>query len=140
MVPIFSVETLRAAVDRELVTSRFVAVLMGLFGAVSLFLAALGIYGVLSQSVSARRREVGLRSALGAGSADTVRLFVRHGATLTALGLALGLLSSLAVTRFVESLLFGVSPIDPLTLVATSGLLVVSLWWPPTSRLSGHCA
>ncbi len=122
---------------QELVVSRFVAVLLGIFGALSLFLAALGIYGVLSQTVTARSREIGLRAALGAQRGNTVRLFVGQGLRLTLLGVGAGLVASLWLTRFVRGMLYGVAPHDTITLVGTALVLVaVALLaaWLPTRR------
>lgn len=136
-VPLLNPRAMDVVVGEELVVSRFVAVLLGIFGTLSLFLAALGIYGVLSQTVSARSREIGLRVALGAQDGNTIRLFVGQGLRLTLLGVVLGLTASLGLTRFVSSLLYGVAPNDPLTMAGTSGILLgVALLaaWLPTRR------
>ena len=136
-VPLFLPSPLTEVLGQELIVSRFVAVLLGIFGALSLFFAALGIYGVLSQTVAARSREIGLRVALGAQRGNTVRLFVGHGLRLTLLGVGSGLLASLWLTRFVRGMLYGVAPHDAITLAGTALVLVlVALLaaWLPTRR------
>jgi len=101
-------QTLRDATARE----RFVGVVLIVFSAVALFLALLGVYGVLSYAVTQRRHEVGIRMALGAGRRQVLRLFVSQGMAMTAMGLFIGLVSAVAVSRLFESLLFGVEPFD----------------------------
>jgi putative ABC transport system permease protein len=101
---------------------------LGVFGLVALLLAALGIYGVISYSVARRRREIGLRMALGASSRQIRGSIVGEGVRLTAIGLVIGLVLSLGVGRLMTSLLFGISPFDPVTLGAVFALfLTVSL-------------
>jgi ABC-type antimicrobial peptide transport system permease subunit len=108
------------------VTARFQvsAVLVGLFGALALILAAAGLYGVVSFLVTQRTREIGVRMALGADRARVAREVVRAGLALAAVGVALGLAGTFALRRFTESLLFGVEPGDPWPLVAASVVLV----------------
>ena len=89
--------------------------MLGVLGALTLGLAALGLYGVLSQSVGARTREIGIRMSLGARSADVVRGFVRDGLALTLVGAAIGIGMSVAVSRVLGSLLFGLTATDSLT-------------------------
>ena len=93
-----------------------------------------GIYGVISYSVSQRTREIGIRIALGAQRAEVTRLFVRYGATLAAIGIAFGLAAAIALSRLIGSLLFEVSPIDPMTSVAVcaslAGAAVVASYVP----------
>lgn len=108
-----------------------------IFGAVALLLVAFGLYGVLSYTVSQRRREIGVRMALGAGRGQVVRLVAGQGGALVGAGIVLGLLAAAAATRVVESVLFGVAPADPLTFAAvTAVLLVVGFFacWLPARR------
>ncbi len=92
----------------------------------ALLLAAVGVYGVLSQSVRQRTREIGLRIALGAERSEVRRMIVQQGLKPVALGLVLGLTAAAAVTRFLGSLLYGVEPLDPLTFVAVVVVLLAS--------------
>ncbi len=94
---------------------RFVMVLLSSFAALALFLAAAGIYGVLAYSVSQRTREIGIRMAIGAASADILKMVMREGLILTAIGVAIGLAGSFALTKVVSGLIFGVSATDPVT-------------------------
>ena len=102
---------------------RYPARVIGAFATAALFLAALGLYGVLAQSVAARRREVGIRMAVGARPSDVLRLVLGRGAWLTAAGAALGLAASAAASRALAALLFGVSPHDTLTLAGAVALV-----------------
>ncbi len=99
---------------------RFGATLVALFAALALILASIGIYGVISYSVTQRTQEIGVRIALGARSLNVLSLVVRHGMTLTSIGLGAGLIGSFALTRLMKTLLFGVSATDPLTFIAIS--------------------
>jgi ABC-type antimicrobial peptide transport system permease subunit len=103
--------------------SRFTMLLLGIFAAIALILASVGIYGVIAYSVAQRSQEFGIRMALGANSRNVLRLVLRHGAVLTSLGIGLGILLSLAVTRFIATLLYGTSATDPLTFAAVVVLL-----------------
>ena len=110
------------------------AVFVGFFAALALFLAAFGIYALLSYTVSQRRREIGVRMALGARPGDVVALVVRQGAGLIAAGAVLGLFAAAGSARLLESFLFGVGAEDPLTFVAAPvalvGVAVVACWLP----------
>jgi putative ABC transport system permease protein len=96
---------------------RFRTVLLALFGALAVFIAAIGIYGVISYSVAQRTQEMGVRIALGAARRDVMKLVVGQGLRLALAGIAIGLVGALALTRFLASLLFEVKPTDPLTFV-----------------------
>jgi hypothetical protein len=126
--PVFRVKTLEQQVDETLGQERLIATLSSLFGVLALLLACAGLYGVLSNSVSRRTREIGVRMALGAKRGDVLRFFIRQGMTLVFLGLVFGLAVAFALTRFVSSLLFGVSATDFVTFVVVAlGLVVVGL-------------
>ena len=127
--PVVEAETLESILAREASTRRFNAMLFSVFAALALVLAATGVYGVLSYSVSQRTHEVGIRMALGAGSRDVVRLFMGQGMRLVFVGLVIGLGGALALTRLMSSLLFGVSTTDAATFVAVGvGLMVVGVF------------
>jgi len=104
---------------------RFLLLLVGLFAAAALVLAAVGIYGVVAFSVTRRTQEIGVRMALGAQRSDVLRLVVGEGARLAFLGVAIGIAASFAITRLLSSLLFGVSATDPLTFAGVAGLLTL---------------
>ncbi|HEX5438076.1 MAG TPA: ABC transporter permease [Gemmatimonadaceae bacterium] len=130
-------EPLTDVIDRALFPQRVAARLIGIFGFVGLLLAAIGIYGVLAYHVAQRTREFGIRLALGARGGDVVRSVMRRGALLIVMGIAVGLLAAAAVTRLVSGLLYGISPLDPVTfVVAPLVLIVVALvaCWIPARR------
>jgi len=115
-------------VSASVATPRFAASLLAGFAGVALLLAAIGLYGVLSYGVSERRREIGVRAALGASRARLVGLIVREGLTVVLAGLVVGLAGAAALSRLMEAALFGVTPLDPLSyLVAPLVLLVVAV-------------
>jgi ABC-type antimicrobial peptide transport system permease subunit len=120
---VFGVEPLEATVSRSVSERRFAMLLLTSFAATALLLGAVGIYGVLSYEVARRRREIGIRMALGAQPTGILRLVVGESAMLTAAALGLGAAGAIALTRFLGSLLFGVSPLDPATLVAVGALM-----------------
>jgi len=130
------VETMEQLVADSIAQSKAQTVLIGLFAALALSLACIGIYGVLAYSVAQRTREIGVRLALGASPARTFRLILGEGLGLTGTGMGIGLLLSLALTRFLRDLLYEVEPLDPavltgvvtlLTLVATTACLLPAL-------------
>ena len=121
--PVFDVKTMNDHIGEALSQERMIATLLGIFGSLALLLAAVGIYGVMSYSVTQRRREIGVRIALGAESRDILRLVVGRGLILTMSGVAIGLAAAVALTRLTTGLLFGVSATDPLTFIVISLLL-----------------
>ncbi|HEV2835018.1 MAG TPA: ABC transporter permease [Pyrinomonadaceae bacterium] len=126
---IWRTQTLEDLLGTSVAPRRFNMLLLGIFAAVALVLAAVGLYGVMSYSVSWRTHEIGIRMALGAKRADVLRLVVRQGMTLTLIGLGLGLIGALALSRVLIGLLYGVSPTDPLTFAGVSiVLLAVALF------------
>jgi len=127
-VPIFQVRTLEEIARQRLGTGRFAQSLFGVFAALALLLGAVGIYGVMSFAVSRRAREFGIRLALGASRGSVLRLVLGQGARLTIPGVFVGLAAALGSARLMESILFEVSPLDPLTYVAVALVLgMVSL-------------
>jgi putative ABC transport system permease protein len=122
--PFYGVRHMEDRLATSLMDRRTPMLLATGFAAVALFLAAIGIYGVLAYQVSQRRREIGIRMALGARSQNVLSLVVRQGMTLVMGGVALGLIAAFAVTRLIGSLLFGVGAADSTTFVAASLLLV----------------
>jgi len=122
---VLALRTMEQIIASTKAGSRFNAWLFGLFAGVAVALAAVGVYGLLSFSVAQRRREIGIRMALGAGRAHVLRLVLNQGVGLTALGLGLGLAGGLLLTRTLSSLLYGVHPNDPLSFVAVSLLLLL---------------
>jgi len=121
--PVARVATLDEVVARSISEPRFYMVLLGAFAAMAVFLAALGIFGVLSYSVVQRSREIGIRVALGAHPRDVLRMVLGHAATLALVGVLAGLAGALALSRAIGSLLFELSPTDPLTLGSMAVLL-----------------
>ena len=121
--PVGRLETMDALVGASLSTSRLSTMLFGLFGFVGLVLASVGIYGVMSYGVIQRTREFGVRMALGARASDVRGMVVREGAVLTAAGIVIGLAGAVALTQLMRTLLFAVTPADPLTYVAIALLL-----------------
>ncbi len=122
--PISQVRTMEEIVAINMAQRRFNMLLMGLFGAVALILASVGIYGLLSYTVAQRTHEIGVRMALGASRSDVLKMVVGQGMALAVTGVMMGLIASFALTRLMESLLFGVSATDPLTFAAVSLLLI----------------
>jgi predicted permease len=121
-------ETQTEQIDRSLFSERLVAHLSSLFGLLALALACIGLYGLLSYEVTRRTREIGIRTAMGAQRRDVLRLVVGQGIVLVITGAAAGIAGALALTRYLQSLLYGVRPTDPSTFVAVAVILgVVSL-------------
>ena len=123
--PVTSVRTLDQVVTQSAGPQRFNAVLIAAFALLALLLAALGIARVLATSISRRTQELGVRMALGAQRPDLLRMVLREGMTLVALGLAIGLPTAFLLTRLMSTLLFDVSPTDPMTFTAVTVVLVL---------------
>ena len=116
-VPVHSISSMDQIIARSLADRRFALELLGVFAAVALLLAAIGIYGVMSYSFSQRTHEVGIRIALGAQRLDILRMALGEGMRIVVIGLASGLVGAAMMTRFFRSMLFGVAPTDPTTFV-----------------------
>lgn len=121
---IWRVRTLEELVGTSVAPRRFNMLLLGIFASVALVLAAIGLYGVMSYSVSWRTHEIGIRMALGAKGADVLRLVVKQGMSMTLIGVALGLIGAFLLSRVMAGLLYGVSATDPLTFAGVSIVLL----------------
>ncbi len=121
---IWRVQTLEQLLGTSVAPRRFNMMLLGIFAAVALILAAIGLYGVMSYSVSWQTHEIGIRMALGANRADVLRLVVQQGMKMTVIGLALGLVGAFLMSRVLIGMLYGVSPTDPLTFTGVSLVLL----------------
>jgi predicted permease len=124
-VPVDEVATLESRLARHIAPRRFNTWLVGLFAVIALLLASIGIYGVMSYTVTQRTREFGIRMALGAQQRDVLRLMLKQSMRLTLAGLVLGVFTSLILTRWLQSQLFGISATDPLTFVGIALLLTI---------------
>jgi putative ABC transport system permease protein len=122
--PVSDVRTMEEVLSGSIARQRFSTLLLGIFAALALALAAVGIYGVMSYAVAQRTREIGIRMALGAQAGSVLRLMIGQGLKLASAGVVLGLAGALLLTRLMSSMLFGVSATDPLTLVTISLVLV----------------
>jgi putative ABC transport system permease protein len=123
--PAANLRTVEDYLDRQVQSLRLYILLLGVFGAIAGVLAAIGIYGVMAYSVTERTREIGIRMALGAGAPEVLGLVVRQAAILIGIGLVLGLAASFALTRMVQSALYGVTATDPATFTGVSLLLAM---------------
>jgi predicted permease len=124
--PVDAPRTMQEYYDTSLAGTSFAVTMLAISGTMALLLGIIGLYGVIAYAVSQRRREIGIRLALGAQHGALRRRFVRHGIVLTCVGIVLGIGAAVAVTRLMASLLFDVSPLDPLTYVAVAALLMIS--------------
>jgi predicted permease len=125
--PVYFVRTLKEVYDRSMSRTSFTLVMLAIAGAMALLLGLIGIYGVISYAVSQRTREVGIRMALGAQQGELARMFVRYGLILAGIGVAIGLAAAIGLTRFMQSLLFEISPLDPATYLAVALVLVAAV-------------
>ena len=121
-------ETMQQYMTLPLFPARTTGLLLGASGILALLLTCIGLFGVISYIVSQRTHEIGVRMALGARRADVLKLVFGHGFAVTSIGLAVGLAAAFGLTRFLSSLLYGIRPNDPLTLLGVSlGLALVAL-------------
>ena len=121
--PVVKLQTMDDVFAEAIGRPRLLAQLLGIFAGLAILLAAIGSYGVLSYMVTERRREIGIRMALGADRASVLRMVLSQGLRLTVLGVLAGLSAAFAMSRVLGSLLFGVKPTDPLTIAAVVGLI-----------------
>jgi ABC-type antimicrobial peptide transport system permease subunit len=145
--PVGEIRTMVQRLEGELASQRFSALLLGLFAGVAVLLAAVGIYSVLSYIVRGRSREIGIRTALGASTADVLRLVISEGMGPALVGIAVGTIAALAAAKVLETLVFGVSASDPLTLAGAAATLALvaliaslapayrALWLDPVKAL-----
>jgi predicted permease len=120
---LFDVHAMDDTISDSLAARRFSMILLGIFAALALILSCVGIYGVISYLVGQRTHEIGIRIALGGQQSDVLRLVLGRGAKMAAIGVAVGIAGSLALTRLMAKLLFGVSAYDPLTFLTVAALL-----------------
>jgi predicted permease len=123
--PVFRIWTMEEGLRRIMAQARFNTILMSLLASTGLVLAALGIYSVIAWLVAQRTREIGVRMALGASKRDVIRMMSLHGLKPVVVGLTIGFIGAIGVTRLLQNQLFEVGPRDPMTLVATAALLLV---------------
>jgi putative ABC transport system permease protein len=132
--PIANIQTMTERISNSVARPRYTATLVSLFAVLALVLAAVGIYGVVSYSVLQRTREIGIRIALGAQRRDVLLLGLKQGLGLTVLGVVVGIAGAFALTRVLGSLLYGVTPTDPLTFTMVSllltGVALIACWIP----------
>ena len=124
--PLASVRTMREIFEKSLARTSFTLVMLAIAGAMALVLGIVGIYGVTSYAVSRRTREIGIRLALGAQPGELKRMFVRHGLVLASIGVSAGLGAAMGLSRLMSSLLYGISPLDPITYLAAPVLLAAA--------------
>jgi ABC-type antimicrobial peptide transport system permease subunit len=123
--PLASVRTMRDVYDKSMARSSFTLVMLAIAASMALALGIIGIYGVMSYTVSQRQREIGVRLALGAQRGHVLQMVLRQGTKLALVGVAIGIGAGLGLTRLMTHLLFGVTAHDPLTFAAVSGLLIL---------------
>jgi putative ABC transport system permease protein len=123
LLPAYRILSMDANIERSYWQQALYGKMFGVFAAIAVILAAVGVYGVISYAVSQRTQEIGVRVALGAQKADVLKLIVGHGALLGGIGIAIGLVGALSVTRLLRTLLFGVSPFDPASFIGVSVML-----------------
>ena len=119
-------QRLRDVFEQSISSQRMMATLVGVFGALALLLATVGVYGIMEHVAAQRRAEIGIRLALGAAPTSIFRLILGEGLRLVAIGTAIGLIAALATTGYLQTLLFGVDPVDVTTFAAVSAVLAVT--------------
>jgi ABC-type antimicrobial peptide transport system permease subunit len=124
--PLSGIQTLRNLYDASMARTSFTLVLLAIAGAMALLLGVVGIYGIIAYAMAQRRREIGIRIALGAQPGAVRRMFVRNALSLAGVGIGVGLGAAAGLTRLMASLLFEVSPLDPATYATVAGVLLVS--------------
>ncbi len=124
--PLASVRTMQDVVGQSLARASFTLIMLGIAGGMALLLGIVGIYGVISYAVSQRRREIGIRVALGAQPGAMSRMFVRYGLALAGIGVVIGLAAAAGLMQLMRSLLFGISPLDPVTYVVMPAVLAAA--------------
>jgi ABC-type antimicrobial peptide transport system permease subunit len=138
-IPLLDVRTQTQQIDEILSQERLFATLTGAFGVLALVLACIGIYGIMAYTVARRTNEIGIRIALGAQSGQVLGMVLREASWLAVLGIAIGLGCALWLTRFLSSMLYGLKPSDPATLIFAALLLLVAALaagWTPAWRAS----
>jgi predicted permease len=123
--PLASVRTMQEVYDKSLAHTSFTLIMLGISGAMALALGIIGIYGVMSYTVSQRKREIGIRLALGAQNEDVLHMVLKQGTKLALLGVVIGVFAALGLTRLMTNLLFGVTAHDPVTLIAVAALIIL---------------
>jgi putative ABC transport system permease protein len=121
--PLTDMRTLEQIKSESMASDRLEAWLLGVFAGIATLLSAVGIYGVISYSVAQRTHELGIRAALGASTSNLLGLVLRGGMMMTGIGLALGFVGALGLTKLIESLLFGIGARDAITIMAVAGIL-----------------
>src|SRR5206468_9855879 len=121
--PIYNIRSMNEIRAESVAPERLNLTLLSIFAGIALVLAIVGIYGVMSYSVTQRTHEIGIRMAIGAQPRDVFRLVIGHGMTLTIIGIALGLVGAFALTRLMTTMLFGVKPTDPATFASIAVIL-----------------
>jgi putative ABC transport system permease protein len=135
--PVYSARTMNEVIAESVAQRKFSMILLTAFAAIALLLAAIGLYGVLSYAVTQRTQEIGVRMALGADRRDVLLMVIGRGMKFTLVGAGAGLVASLALTRFMKGMLFGVTASDPLTFATVAALLLAVAWlacWIPARR------
>jgi ABC-type antimicrobial peptide transport system permease subunit len=121
-----SPRTMREVYDRSLARTSFTLVMLAIAASMALLLGVVGIYGVIAYAVSQRRRELGIRAALGAQRRELTGMFVRHSLRLSGIGVVIGVVAAAGLTRLMSTLLYGITPLDPVTYVAVPLVLMMA--------------